>query len=253
MSLSAYQVSYQISPIILVGGIAGAGALPIVSVLNSQNYNLGILSSSNPQQIEELFGQFKLLSGGSLLKNEVATFPLASMAVAANALISDALSISLEMQVPAGNITLANRQAVMTGLKSTLDSHTALGGWYNVATPAYIYQGCLLTQLVDVSDDEPGMQSQVKWRWDFYQPLITAAQAQAAQNQAMAKITGQTQNSGDPPGSQPVSTAIGQPSSNIVQNIIPAAAGPIGSNVAPSSGAANLSGLQAVSPVLPGG
>lgn len=254
MSLSSYQLSYQVTPIVLVGGIAEAGAIPIVSLLSSQSFDLGLLSSATSQQIADYFGQFRVIPGHTLMDNEVATYPLANQSVAANAIITNPLRVSLEMVAPAnGEITFANKLSIITALKSTLDSHTAQGGWYNVATPSYVYQGCLLTSLRDVSDEDEGSQPQVKWVWDFMQPLLTAAQAQAAQNQAMAKITNQTYNTGDPPGSQPVSTGVGQPSSNIVQNIVPAAAGPLGSNVAAGGTPSSVSSLQSVSPISPGG
>lgn len=254
MALSDYQVSYQVSPIILVGGVAGTGMLPIVSILSSQDYDLGVLSSSSAQQIDSFFGQFRVLPGHSLMENEVATYPVANQTVAANAVITDPLRVSLEMLVPAtANVTVANKLSVITSLKSTLDKHTALGGWYNVSTPSYIYQGCLLTSLIDATDEEEGGQPQVRWIWNFMQPLLTVAAAQAAQNQAMSKITTQTKNAGDPPGSKPIASGIGQPNSNIVQNVVPAASSPVGSNVAPNSSSNNPTNVQSVSPVAPGG
>lgn len=253
MSLSDYQNSYQVSPIILVGGIAGTGMLPVVSLLNAQSYPQGITGSPDPDNPPG-FGSFRPLAGHTLMDNEGATYPLANQQTAANAIITNPLRISLEMIVPAdGNtITLANKLSIITALKSSLDNHTAQGGWYNVATPSYIYQGCLLLTLVDATEEEEGGQPQVRWIWNFMQPLITLAQAQAAQNQAMAKISGQTQNSGDPPGSQPVTTGIGQPSANIVQNQVPAASGPIGSNIAPAGMPTGVTNIQSVSPISPG-
>lgn len=252
MPLSDFQLSYEISPIILVGGVAGTGMLPITSLLDSGNYPDGVTGGSNASQTSDTFGHFQVLPGGSLMDNEVATYPLANQSIAANAVITNPLKISVEMLVPANDeITLSQRQSIMTALKGTLDSHTAQGGYYNVATPVYIYQGCLLLSLIDASETGEGMQPQQRWIWNFEQPLITIAAAQAAQNQAMAKISGQTQNAGDPPGSQPIATGISQPSSNIVQNVVPAASNPQGSNIAPSS--APSGGVLSVSPVLPGG
>lgn len=253
MSRSSYQLSYQISPIVLVGGIAGAGMLPIVNILSSGQYTTGLLSSSSAEDFSSLFGQFKVIPGHTLMDNEVATYPVANQTVAANAIITNPLRVSLEMLVPATSVvTLANKLSIITALKATLDNHTATGGWYNVATPSYIYQGCLLTSLRDISDDEEGSQPQVRWQWDFYQPLLTVAAAQAAQNQAMAKISSQTQNTGDPPGSQPIATGVGQPSSNIVQNVVPSAANPSGSNVAPGGTPVGTPSVQSISPIAPG-
>lgn len=252
-TLGAYQVGFEISPIILVGGVAGTGMLPIVNVLSSQNYNLGILSTAQQSTLDNFFGHFRVLPGHTLMDNEVATYPVANQTVAANAVITDPLRLAVEMLVPANDkITVFNKLALMTQLKATLDKHTALGGWYNVATPSYIYQGCLLTGLTDGTDAEEGSQVQVRWVWSFIQPLLTVAAAQAAQNQAMAKITKSTKNSGDPPGSTPLSSDLGQPSSNIVQNVVPSASSPIGSNVAPSSINNGSVTVQSVSPIVPG-
>ena len=254
MALSDFQRSYEVSPIILVGGIAGTGKLPITSLLDSQNYADGVLSAGGAAQIADTFGHFKVLPGGTLMDNEVAHYPLANQSVAANAIITQPLRIALEMIVPANDtITFNVRQSIMTALKGSLDHHTALGGWYNVSTPAYIYQGCLLVSLTDASDDITGSQPQDRWIWTFEQPLLTVDAARAAQNQAMTKISNQTQNAGDPPGSQPVTTGIGQPSSNITQNVVPASSNLQGANVSPSSAPGGTTSLSSVSPITPGG
>lgn len=251
MSRADYLTSYQTSPIILVGGAAGTGMMPITNLLSSQNFRGGV--TSTPQAGDSFFGQFRVLPGHNLMDNEVATYPVANQAVAANAVITNPLQLSLEMLVPAGGaVNVKNKLSIITALKSALDKHTALGGWYNVATPSYIYQGCLLTRLVDASDEDFGQQVQVRWIWSFMQPLLTTSAAQAAQNQAMAKISQQTRNQGDPPGSQPLATNLGQPSSNIVQNVVPSAVSPQGSNVAPSSGQNRSVNVQSVSPISPG-
>jgi len=253
MARSDFQLSYEVSPIILVGGIAGTGMLPIVSLLDSRNYSAGVLSSSDAAQIADTFGHFRVLGGGTLMDNETAHYPLANQSVAANAIITNPLRVSLEMLVPANDeITFSQRQSIMTALKGTLDSHTAQGGYYNVSTPSYIYQGCLLVTLVDGSEEGTGSQPQERWIWNFEQPLITLAAAQAAQNQVMSKISGQTQNAGDPPGSKPIQTGISSPSSNIVQNTVPAASGPQGSNVASTTTPIGTTNLSSVSPITPG-
>jgi hypothetical protein len=251
--LAEYQYSYQVSPIILVGGIAGTGMLPIVSLLSPQAFPSGLLSSATADQIADYFGAFKVLPGHTLMDNEAATYPVANQAVAANAIITNPLRVSLEMLVPAGGaVTVSNKLSIITQLKGSLDNHTAQGGWYNVSTPSYIYQGCLLTSLKDTSDEAEGAQVQVRWQWDFMQPLLTVAAAQAAQNQGMSRIAQVLPNSGDPPGSQGITIGVSDPAANIVQNLVPAAASPIGSNVAPGSFPTGVVGLTAVSPIAPG-
>lgn len=254
MSRSEYQVSYQVSPIMLVGGVAGTGMLPLVNVLSSANYRQGLLSPSSQQDSSSFFGQFRVMPGHTLIENEAAMYPVANQTVAANAIIANPLKLSVEMLVPANSrTTVANKLSLMTSLKSTLDTHTAKGGWYNVATPSYIYQGCLLLNLQDSTDDDSGSQVQVRWVWSFVQPLLTVKAAEAAQNQFMAKISSSTRNTGDPPGSQPLSTSLGQPGANVVQNVVPSSANPAASNVAPVNPSSSSVNVQSVSPIAPGG
>lgn len=253
MSLSDFQTSYQVSPIVLVNGMAGTGMLPITSILSPSNYQNGIVSASSAGSLSDIFGQFKTLPGHTLMDNEIAHYPLANQTIAANAVITNPLRISLEMLVPAyGSITMANKLSIITALKSALDQHTALGGSYNVSTPSYIYTGCLLTSLVDASDDDEGKQPQVRWIWNFEQPLLTEAAAVAAQNQAMTKLTNQTVDTADPPGSQPATSGIGNPSSNIVQNTVPSASSPAGSNIPATNSTSGTTNLASVSPIMPG-
>lgn len=264
MALSDFTLSYMISPIILIGGYAGTGSLPITSIMNAPNYPLGVTSPSSPVETNpndisgpltgaaSSFVTFNVLPGGTLMKNQIATYPLANQATAANAVITDMLNISLEMLFPATNgLPFSARQQLITALKSSLDQHTALGGWYNVATPAYIYQGALLTELIDGSEGGEGTQPQNRWIWSFEIPLITQAQADAAQATATAKITNQTMNTGNPPGSQPIVTGLGQPSSGITPSLLPVALNPSGTNVTSGSSAGTPS-LASVSPIAPG-
>lgn len=326
MSLASYTRSYQTSPILLVGGVAGTGQLPITSILSSQNFPGGVTKPAsllstiqqigsvvnqvqhltttakaqvtsllgqfsgglNPLQIPSLinqleafglsdtnqvsglinqlkglsgntptalhyFGQFKVLPGHNLMDVEVATYPFANLTTAANAVFTNPLKLSIEMIAPATkDFNTTNKQSLMTALKGTLDKHTSLGGWYNVATPSYVYQGCLLTSLKDASEEDEGMQVQVRWIWDFMQPLLTAAQTQSAQNPGMATISNQTQNAGDPPGSKPLTTSLSQPAANIVQNIVAAAQNLTGA-IPPNALQVGTSIIKAISPILPKG
>lgn len=249
MSLSDYRQSYQISPILLRGGIAGSG-IPIINFLNGQNFPQGVTSSTSSN---EHFASFRVLPGHSLIENEVALYPLANQSVAANAIISDPLRVSIEMIAPANDqTTVKAKLGIMTSLKSTLDSHTALGGWYDVSTPSYIYQNCLLVSLTEGTEEDDGSQVQIRWIWNFMQPLLTAEAAQAAQNPNMNKISTKTENSGDPPGSAHIATAIGDPSSNIAPQVIPAASGLVGANSTPSGAGRGVPSAGSVSPIAPG-
>ena len=214
MSYSDFKLSYQTCPIVLVGGIAGTGVLPVASLLG------GTTSNGQAANPNSSFGSFRVLPGGTLMDNENAKYPLATMSVAANAIITNPLHVAVEMVAPAGDgLTLAQRLSIFTSLKNTLDNHTAAGGYYNVATPAFIYTNCLLLNLIDASDVPDGAQTQTRWVWNFERPLITLQQAQTAVNVAMAKLTGQTYNAGQPPGAQPLLTSVSTP--QIGQQITP--------------------------------
>lgn len=252
MAISDYQTSYQISPIILVGGVAGTGMLPIVNLLSPSAYGTGITSQSTSTVISDNFGQFRPLPGHTLMENEVAMYPFANMTTAANAPITQPLHVSLEMIAPAdATMTVSLKKSIFTALKATLDNHTAKGGYYNVATPNYIYQGCILTSLVDATEDDGSAQVQTRWIWNFVQPLLTEAQAAVAQNQAMARITNQTVNAGDPPGSSTITNNISNPSSNIVQNVVPSASTPVGSNVSLNTATTTQGSPSSAAPISP--
>jgi hypothetical protein len=200
MSYADFLLSYQTCPIVLVGGAAGTGVTPISNILNKG-------SSSG-----KAFGSFRVLPGGSLIDNDTAKYPLATMSVAANAVITNPLHVSIEMVTPANaDTTLAQRQSTFTTLKNTLDNHIALGGYFNVATPAFIYTELLLLSLVDESDVPDGAQTQTRWVWNFEKPLISLQQAQIVTNNAMSRINGQTYNAGQPPGQKPLLTSVSSP------------------------------------------
>lgn len=240
MAYADFQLSYQVCPIVLMEGIAGTGVLPIAQLLNPSvdssvfqvNNAAGPIGSGaglvtgtgddDSSTVGPVFGSFRVLPGGTLMDNDIAHFPLASMAVAANAVITSPLRLAVEMVSPAGGgVSLSQRLSLFTSLKNVLDNHIAAGGYFNVATPAFIYTGCLLLNLVDASDVPDGAQTQTRWVWNFEQPLLTLQQAQAAVNNAMSKVSAQTYNAGDPPGQQPLLTSVSNP--QLGQQITPGA------------------------------
>lgn len=230
MARSDFQLTYQTCPIVLVAGAAGTGVMPITSILNPfisseslQVTSSGTVNSPNAVAANAVtFGAFRVLPGGSLMDNDNAKYPLATMAVAANAIITNPLRVSVEMVTPASaDVPMSVRLSRFTTLKTTLDKHIAAGGYFNIATPAFIYTGCLLLNLVDASDVPDGAQTQTRWVWNFEKPLITLEQAEAVVSSGMAKIVGQTFNPGNPPGAQPLLTSVSNPS--IGQQITPGA------------------------------
>jgi len=191
--LASFQQSYELCPIFLVQGIAQSvgGKAPITNY--TQN-------GYTPVNANDYFARFKPLSGSTLESWGVAEYPLAALTVAANATVQQPLNISLLMQCPAqtapGN-NYGTKLNIITALKSTLDNHILQGGWFEVHTPAFVYEGCLLTSLKDVTGSDT-KQVQSLYQWDFYVPLITQTQAQSIQTSAMARWTNQLPVNGQP-------------------------------------------------------
>lgn len=230
---TAYQLAFEISPIVLTNGIATnipGGMLPIISLTQSVNFLSGVLSGGGPTDLDSYFAHFNPLPGGSLISQKYATFPLANQAVAANAAITDPLTISLMMVVPAnGPSGYAAKLATMTLLQSILSQHNAQGGTYVVATPSYFFTNCVLLNLRDVSSSESN-QPQYRWQWDFWQPLIALSDIAQVENAAMSKITGGLNTDGSLFGG---SQSTNVPSSLNSVSAVPAATSVQGAQTAP--------------------
>lgn len=230
--LAAYKLSFQLSPIILTGGIAQnvpGGMLPIISITEALNFTLGLLSGGRSLELDDFFANFGPVPGGKLISNQLGRYPFANQAVAANAIIAQPLPISLLMHIPVRQPGgYAAKLATMMTLKQTLAQHSQSGGTYTVATPSYFYTNCILLDLHDVSASG-SKQAQNAWQFDFEQPLLTLAQAQQAQNSMMSKISSGVQTDGATSGLAPT---VGSPQSMAASSVVPAATGPAGSGVA---------------------
>jgi len=191
-----FKLGYQISPIILTGESAitqfsPAGMLPIIAFTESINFARGILGGAADLDLNDFFGHFEPLPGGSLIANRVGDYPFANQRVAANAIISDPLRISLRMICPArGPGGYLTKLATMSALRATLNLHSTTGGTYVVATPAFIYTNCLLTDLRDITQSS-GRQVQAEFQFDFVRPLLTEDDAVSALNAQMSQINAQ--------------------------------------------------------------
>jgi hypothetical protein len=202
-ALIAQKLAFQISPIILTGGVAQlmGGALPLLAISEALNFTVGLLSGTSDLGLDDFFASFAPMSGGKLIDIAVATVPFANQAVAANAIIQQPLRISLKMTCPArGPGGFSAKLATITAMQAALALHTNQGGTFSVATPAFIYANCLLTGLTDVSGGQPS-QPQSIWQWDFFQPLLTQDQLAGAQNTMMSKISGGLPTDGSLSGS----------------------------------------------------
>lgn len=199
------QLSYQICPIILTGGIAGqipGGMLPMLSLFQTGVTNsLGLPYDAG--DLDNSFAAFNVLPGGTLVSQTIGKYPFANQSVAANAVIREPLTVSLIMDTPMrGPNAWQVKQMIMTALKATLERHNDIGGTFTVATPAYMYDNMLLTSLTDNSRGNNSL-PQNAWRFDFERPLVALAELQGAQNQLMQKITNGLPTTGAMTGVQP--------------------------------------------------
>lgn len=216
-----FQLGFEISPIILTNGIAASvpgQMLPIVTLTEAANVVNELLSgSASVTNLDDFFAHFAPLPGTTFVENEVATYPFANQTTAANSIIARPLRVSMMMVCPVkSSAGYFFKLATMQALQKTLTLHNSQGGTYIVLTPTYIYTGCLMTGMADVSGADT-KQPQWQFRLDFLQPLLNTAQAQAAQSNLMSKLTGGTLLPGTPSWSSlgnaalsPFSSILGQ-------------------------------------------
>ena len=187
-ALAAFDLGFQVSPIILYGGLYPAG-MPIIG-LTGQLAALaqGVLSNGISEQ--DFFARFLVLPGGTLINNTVGKYPFANQQVAANAIIQQPKNISLQMICPAkGDGYYLTKTAIMISLQTALEQHNNAGGTYTVATPAFIYTNCVMLTMTDITSATT-RNPQTSFQIDFEAPLITQGQADTALNSLMSKVTG---------------------------------------------------------------
>lgn len=182
----AYDLAFQKSPIILTGGIVGF--MPIIALLgNVVGFAQGLLS--NGLSMSDIQPTFVPLPGGSVINNAAATYPFANQHVAANAIVQEPLNVSLQVIWPVNNTAgYMTKLALFTALVTALKQHQLAGGTFSVATPAYIYNDCLLMSMPDITNGSK--QQQILWQLDFLQPLVSLNQASSALNSLMDAVTG---------------------------------------------------------------
>jgi hypothetical protein len=200
-----FQLGYQCSPIILVGGLAQnipGQMLPIVCITEGISLLTGALAGNFPTSMDDFFAQFTVVPSGRLITQQIGHYAFANQAVAANATVTEPLTVSVRMDCPAkGAGEYVAKLAVLTALQAALSAHNSAGGLYTIATPSFIYTNCIMTTLTDISG---GVSAQVQYQWqfDFEQPLVRLQAAQQAYSALLNKIAGGTQIS-DPAWSSP--------------------------------------------------
>jgi len=186
--LAQYNLAFQISPIMLVGGIVGTqGQMePITTYMGSMAGTVD--ANGNP-----VGAIFVPLPGATLIAQAIGEYPFPNQQVAANSTIVQPNIISMEMIAPVNQAGgYATKQSALSGMQSTFAKHNAAGGTYTIATPAFVYYALVMTGMTDVTGED-GRQQQIRWQLDFRQPILTAAGAFAAQGATMNQITNGSQ------------------------------------------------------------
>lgn len=190
-SLVNAQLLYQISPIILTDGIAASttGNMQSLMMLLAPSLTFGQPTQSS-NLLDNAFGSFTVIPGGTLNAQTIPKYPLADMTLAANAIVRDPIQVSLMWDIPMRGVNAwANRLSTMQNLKGLLDQHNNAGGRYIILTPSYYYENCIFVALTDNSrGTQPIPQS--AWRFDFERPMVvTVPDATGAQSLLMSRIT----------------------------------------------------------------
>lgn len=235
---AAFQLAFEISPIILTGGLAQnvpGGMLPIVSLTEAANFVTGLLSGGDALNFDNFFAHFVPVPGATLIDQVIGEYSFANQAVAANAVITKPLMVSMRMICPAnargGYVT---KLATMIALQAAIAQHNVSGGTYTVVTPAALWTDLVMLTLRDVSANGSA-QPQTEWQWDFRKPLLTQAQANQAQNNLMSKISGGTQIQADGSGGvswSGIAQTVGIPPSLATSSLVPAASSLLGAQTA---------------------
>jgi hypothetical protein len=231
---AAFKLAFEISPIMLTGGIAlniPGGMLPLLSISQAASYS-GLISGGVNVNLDNFFANFYPVPGSSLIEQQIGHYPFANQTVAANAIIVQPLTVSMIMRVPVredGGYAL--KLAQMTSIQNALHQHNISGGTYTVATPAYFYTDTVMLGMHDVSSGDT-LQAQVTYRLDFEQPLISLEAAASVQNLMMSQLTSGVQTTGANFGLAPT---VGVP---------PSLAGPSIAPSAQTSASAGVAGAQ---------
>ncbi|EBH5932264.1 hypothetical protein CQX38_03215 [Salmonella enterica] len=192
----AFKLAFEISPILLVDGIAASipgGTMPIAVLTEGISIVDGLLHG-------EISGQstaFTPMAGTTLVQQDIGTLNFYNMVTAANSVVNRSNRVVMQMIRPASTKGggYAAKSITFTALKLALDQHNQSGGYYVVMTPAFIYTGCLLRTMIDVSGfSEQNKQVQHTWQLEFEQPLLSISQVDAALGNLMSKF-----ESGMPP------------------------------------------------------
>lgn len=189
---NAFKLAFEISPIILVDGIANhvpGGAIPIAVFTEGLSMTYGQVVSGS--DLANFTTRFYPMAGTSMIAQEIGTYPFYDMATAANSVVKMPNRITMQMVRPANaeNAPYPEKIVTFTALKTALDYHNANGGSYTVLTPACVYTGCLMRNMIDVSGfSDDNKQVQHTWSIEFEQPLLRLNQLEQVMGNMMQKF-----------------------------------------------------------------
>lgn len=199
-----FRLAFEISPIILVGGSASLvpnAMLPIMAITESQNWQQGLQGAGCSLALDNFFAHYVPMAGASLIEQDIATYPFANQAVAANSIMTKQTSVSFQMIVPARGVgAYPLKLEKMMAIQRTLEAHNQSGGLYTLLTPSFIFLNCLMTAMRDAGSGG-SKQVQIIWQLDFIKPLVTIADAQNAEgalNSLMQQFNSGSQINGQP-------------------------------------------------------
>lgn len=188
----AYKLAYEKSPIFLTDGIASfvpGNILPLIAITEAVSLATSAIAGNISLNLDDFYATFWPLPGSTLHENQIGNYPFANQQVAANAIITQPLRVSMRMNcTPRLQGAMVSRIMTATALKLALDNHNLSGGTYSVLTPSYLYQGCILTSFKDITSGDSKHQ-QTDWQLDFVQPLLSLSAAESVQNSTISKFT----------------------------------------------------------------
>ncbi|MXV44320.1 hypothetical protein GS501_04575 [Saccharibacter sp. 17.LH.SD] len=194
---TTFKLGYQISPLILTGGVAEkmGGAVPIivytqaVALLNGLVAG-GISGKLEGYDLDSMWCHWSPMSGATLVDNSIAEYPYANQSVAANAMVVNPLTLSMQMICPpSGAGAMATKLATLQSLQVILNKHAQLGGAYIVITPGQVYTGMLLTRVSDTTPN-PTAAAASQFQFDFTRPLTQKSENVQKQSTLMKKLSG---------------------------------------------------------------
>ncbi|MFW0766690.1 hypothetical protein ACN0IV_12705 [Trabulsiella odontotermitis] len=187
----AFRLAYEVSPIILVDGIAAdipGGMLPIAAITEGLSIVNGLLHGeidNGPMT------HFMPLAGTTMIQQDIGNMNFYNLVTAANAVVKRPNRVMMQMLRPASTEDggYSTKGMSFTALKLALDKHNQSGGSYTVLTPSCIYTGCLLRSVIDTSGfSDQNKQVQYSWQFEFEQPLLTISQLEAVLGNLMDKF-----------------------------------------------------------------